>query len=318
MIKNRTARTSHGLSDDKFATVRRSVDAAPIPVPLLLSNGKFPVRFGRYEILSLLGEGQMGSVFLGRDRQLNRQVAIKVSKFGHERETIDRFSREARIMANMRHPNICPVYDTGELDGTRYFVMPYIAGVTLADRLDQGSLPSNRRVAMLIRTVALALDTAHKVGVVHRDLKPANIIINPVGEPVITDFGLARSKDGGSIVTKNGVMLGTPAYMPPEQVLGDCDRIGPPSDLYSLGVVMYQMLAGRIPFNGKLITVFKQIISDEPLPPSHFNPAADRRLEAICLKAMTKSIEHRFRSAVGLADALREFLPSTGVSQSCR
>jgi len=293
---------------DEFKTIQGSIGSTTIPLPLLLSSGEFPLNFGRYEIVSSLGDGGMGSVFLARDRQLDRQVAIKIPKWDHQRESIDRFGREARIMSNLQHPNICRCYDVGSFGGVRYFAMAHIEGETLAKYLDRETPPTSRQVAMLVRKLALALETAHRAGVIHRDLKPANIIINPDGEPVIMDFGLARSEDGGSIVTQNGVMLGTPAYMPPEQVLGNCELIGPPSDLYSLGVVMYQMLAGRVPFDGKLVHVLKRIISEEPPPPSGFNLELDRQLEAICLKAMAKKTEHRFSSAVELADALRDYL----------
>ena len=301
-------RSRQRLGDDNFATIRRSASEARLPIPLLLSAGKFPIRFGRYEILRLLGQGQMGSVFLARDTQISRQVAIKISRLAKEGETIDRFAREARVMANLRHPNICPVHDAGDLEGTRFFTMAYIKGQTLAEFLDRVPPLSDHHVAMLLRTVALALDTAHRAGVVHRDLKPANIIIKTSGEPVIMDFGLARDNEGGSIVTRSGVILGTPAYMPPEQVLGQCELIGPRSDIYALGILMYQILAGRIPFRGKLTSVLKQIISGEPPPPSQFNPNLDRQLESICLKAMVKTIDHRFASAVEMANALHNYL----------
>ena len=205
---------------DKFKTIRRSVSTATIPLPLLLSSGEVPVSFGRYEIVDILGGGEMGSVFLARDRRLDRQVAIKIPRLDRNRESIDRFRREARVMARLQHPNICPCNDVGEFEGVRYLAMAYIEGETLAKYLDRKAPLPSRQVATLIRKLALALDTAHRAGVIHRDLKPANIIVNAGGEPVVTDFGLARSGGGSSIVTQNGVILGTPAYMPPEQVLG--------------------------------------------------------------------------------------------------
>ncbi|MCA9144191.1 MAG: serine/threonine protein kinase [Planctomycetaceae bacterium] len=304
--------SQHSPSEDKFATTRRSVHTATIPLPLLLSAGQFPLRYGRYEISRLLGEGEMGSVYLARDTQLNREVAIKVSKVAENPGSIDRFAREARIMAKLQHPNICPIYDCGESDGARYFTMPYIEGRTLAESLSQGPPRSNRRIAALICQLAMALEVAHQGAVVHRDLKPGNIMIKPTGEPIIMDFGVAKALDGGSIATLNGEMLGTPAYMPPEQALGQCDLIGPATDIYSLGAVMYQLLAGRVPFDGKLVTVLMQIVADEPPPPSHFNPEVDDQLEAICLKAMSKSIDLRFSTAVELAESLSEYLASDG------
>lgn len=304
--------SQQSASDDQYATIRRSVHSATIPLPLLVSAGQFPLRYGRYEILRLLGEGEMGSVFLARDTQLNREVAIKVSKVAEKRGAIDRFAREARIMAKLQHPNICPIYDCGEADGARYFTMPYIEGTTLTESLSQGPPQSTRRIAALIRQLAMALEVAHQGDVVHRDLKPANIMIKPTGEPIIMDFGVARIQDGGAMATLNGEMLGTAAYMPPEQALGQSELIGPASDIYSLGVVMYQLLAGRVPFNGKLVTVLMQIVADDPPPPSQFNSGVDQQLETICLKAMSKSIELRFSTAIGLADALSEYLASEG------
>ncbi len=159
----------------------------------------------------------------------------------------------------------------------------------------------------MVHRLALALDTAHLAGVTHRDLKPANIMIEPTGEPVIMDFGLAKLENSGSLITRDGKILGTPAYMPPEQVEGRGKLVGPASDIYSLGVMLYEMLAGRIPFTGKLADVLHQVVSDEPPPPSRFNPGLDRQLETICLKAMAKSVNDRFSSAVALADALRDF-----------
>ncbi len=243
--------------DDEFATARQSVAPLAIPLQLLLSSVALPVRIGQYHILRILGEGEMGSVFLAHDTHRNRRVAIKIPKFNHHCESIDRFEREARVMAKLRHPNICSFYHSGELGGTRFFAMAYIEGKTLAEHLADGSPLSGRQVAMLVIKLALALDTAHRAGVTHRDLKPANIMIEPAGEPVIMDFGLAKLENSGSMITKDGKVLGTPAYMPPEQVKGRCKVVGPASDIYSLGVVMYEMLAGRIPFTGRIAAVLQ-------------------------------------------------------------
>ncbi len=296
------------FSEDKFATTRRSVHTATIPAPLLLSAGQFPLRFGRYELLRLLGEGEMGSVFLARDTHLDREVAMKVSKVVECHGTIDRFAREARMMARLEHPNICPIYDCGEADGARYLTMPYIQGRTLAESLSEGPPRSRHRIAALIRKLAIALEVAHQGDVVHRDLKPSNIIVKPTGEPIIMDFGVAKALDSGASTTLHGEMLGTPAYMPPEQALGQCDLIGPATDVYSLGAIMYQLLAGRAPFDGRIVTVLMQVVANEPPPPSQFNPEVDEQLEAICLKAMSKSINLRFATAVELAESLTEYL----------
>lgn len=286
--------------DDKYATAWRSTSPVAL-VPSLLSPEVLPCRFGRYDILGVLGEGEMGSVFLARDKQLDRQVAMKIPKANHTLEAAMRFEREACVMAKLRHPNVCPVYDVGELDGTHFLTMPYIEGETLAEHLVPAWPQSCRQTAKLVRKLATALAAVHEAGVIHRDVKPANIMIDTSGEPIIMDFGLAKSASCSFAVKDR--MVGTPAYMPPEQVRGDVG--GPTSDIYSLGVVMYEMLAGRIPFEGTLTAVLRKAVSGEPPPPpSRFNPGLDRKLEAICLRAMAKPVEDRFPSALAFANAM--------------
>src|SRR5581483_1302271 len=194
-----------------------------------------------------LGQGGMGAVYLAHDTELDRRVALKVPGFvaGDPPGVLERFQREARAAAKLHHPNLCPVFDVGQVGGVHYLTMAFIPGRTLARVLrDRGGPMDEMEAARLIRTLALALGEAHRAGVVHRDLKPANIIMSARGEPVILDFGLARRAED-SRMTATGAALGTPAYMPPEQVEGDPTAVGPASDIYGLGVILYELLTAR-------------------------------------------------------------------------
>jgi formylglycine-generating enzyme required for sulfatase activity len=254
----------------------------------------------------------MGSVYLVADTELDRQVALKVPHLSPEagQEVLNRFYREARVAARLDHPNLCPVYDVGQLDGTYYLTMPYIKGRPLSKVIDPGKPVSQRRAARLIRKLALALSEAHRRGVVHRDLKPANIIVRRSGELVIMDFGLALWGDGGDTrLTRTGTTLGTPAYMAPEQVETEPSSAGPACDVYSLGVIFYELLAGRRPFNGPgLEVLLRQILVKMPDPPSKFRPDLDPKLELICLKALAKTPGDRHASMAAFAEALRDYL----------
>jgi hypothetical protein len=262
-------------------------------------------QFGRYRIHRVIGGGGMGTVYLADDTQLDRAVALKVPhSFGSGgAEARERFRREGRAAAALDHPNLCRVYDVGEHDGVPYLTMAFIEGQPLAT--PTGGEPSMERIATLVRKVALALAYAHANGVVHRDLKPSNILIDARGEPVVTDFGLARREGSGDIqVTRDGVPLGTPAYMSPEQVTGRASAIGPPTDIFSLGVILYQLLTGQIPFRGGPAEVMVQIAVDHPPPPSQLRPGIDPRLEVACLKALAKNPANRFASMDEFAAAL--------------
>lgn len=293
---------------DKFATTKQR-SASGAPVALQLRSASFPIAFGRYELSRVLGEGTMGAVYLGKDTQLGRDVAIKVPKFDRtDRGAIERFQREARAMATLRHANLCPVYDVGEIEGIQYFTMAYIEGKTLDTHLEAGKTLAPRDVALLMLKLALAAEEAHQQGIVHRDLKPANIIIDHNKEPIVMDFGLARLAEATSSLTQAGLMLGTPAYMAPEQVRGELKSICPASDVYSLGAMMYEMLTGRLAFEGSVKTVVERTLAAEPDPPSQFAPGVDPQLDSICLQAMAKEPRDRYKSGGELAKALREYL----------
>jgi WD40 repeat protein/tRNA A-37 threonylcarbamoyl transferase component Bud32 len=270
---------------------------------------KLGATFGRYRIERLLGQGAMGSVYLAYDEQLHRQVALKVPKFSGDLadELKERFYREARAAATLRSANICPVYDVNEIDGIHYISMAYIDGGTLAEVIRKRSLKETRCIAELIRKLALALQKAHDRGIVHRDLKPGNVMLDSELEPIVTDFGLARRLDDNAHLTQSGALVGSPAYMSPEQIDGHADAVGPASDIYSLGVMLYELLAGRLPFQGGILSVISQVSRDEPPRPSQVSDevVADSPLENICLKMMAKRPEDRFPNMLAVAEALR-------------
>ncbi|HEV3263152.1 MAG TPA: serine/threonine-protein kinase [Gemmataceae bacterium] len=276
---------------------------------------QLPAMFGRYRLVKLLGEGGMGAVYLAHDTQLDRPVALKVPFFGpgDGPEIMERFLREARAAATVQHANLCPVYDVGEIDGAKYLTMAFIEGRLLSDVIRAGSKPlPPRQVAGLVRKLALALEEAHRRKVIHRDLKPANIMLTRRGEPVIMDFGLARRGGGKDArLTQAGAIMGTPAYMAPEQARGSLDEMGPGCDVYSLGVILYELLTGRLPFVGDTMAVLAQVLADEPEPPSVHRPDLDLRLQAVCLKAMAKKPGARYRTMGDFAAALTEYLKDT-------
>jgi predicted Ser/Thr protein kinase len=269
-----------------------------------------PEHFGHFRVMRKLGEGGMGSVYLAVDTNLDRPVALKVPRFDPEDgpEVLARFRREARTASRINHPNICPVYEAGEIDGVHYAAMAYIEGDPLSERIKSGKPLAPRTAASLVRKLAQAMREAHAQGVIHRDLKPANIMINRRQEPVVMDFGLARRVNDSMRVTRPGSVVGTPAYMAPEQIRGSPGALGPACDIYSLGVILYELLTGRLPFKGRLSSVVGRILAGDLEPPSQVQPGLDPRIEAICLRALARTPEQRFASMTEFADALTRFL----------
>jgi WD40 repeat protein/serine/threonine protein kinase len=287
--------------------------------------GGIPGEFGRYRIDRQIGRGAMGRVFLAEDTVLGRPVALKIpSLTGHgDDKLLERFRREATAAAVLRHTNICPTFDFGEVGGTYYIAMAWIDGEPMSsiiardhddgsENVDDGAAVSEQQIVHWVRSLALAFAEAHRNGIVHRDIKPANVMIDTQGEPIVMDFGLAMSTLPSTDVrlTRTGMQLGSPIYMSPEQVDGDVARIGPKSDIYSLGVLFYELLTGQVPFNGPVASVFVQVITQQPDAPSSIRPDVSEVLESLCLRMMSKRPEGRPESMSEIAAALQEFQAS--------
>ena len=277
---------------------------------------RFP-RVPGYEFLGELGRGGMGVVYQARQKNLNRLVAIKTILTGEQAGTRERarFYAEAEAVARLQHPNIVQIYDIGECDGAPYFSMEFVEGASLHRRL-QGQPLDAATAALLIETIALAIDYAHQRGIVHRDLKPANILMAGAADtslrdctPKLTDFGLARQLKEDVRLTQTGVVLGTPCYMAPEQVEDPTAEIHPTVDVYGLGALLYELLTGRPPFSASTnFETMRQVVTEPPTKPSALQPSVPKALERICLKCLEKRAADRYPSAQALADDLALFL----------
>jgi WD40 repeat protein/tRNA A-37 threonylcarbamoyl transferase component Bud32 len=271
-------------------------------------------KLGKYEVLESVGQGAFGTVYKARDPELDRVVAVKVPRSGNLAgpQERDRFVREARSAAQLRHPSIVSVHDVGEVNGVPYLVSDFVEGVTLADLLS-ARRPAFREAAELVASVADALQYAHERGVVHRDVKPSNVMLGKGGAAFVMDFGLAKREAGEITMTVEGQVLGTPAYMPPEQARGEGHAVDGRGDVYSLGVVLYQLLTGELPFRGTQRMLLHQVLHDEPRPPRTLNDHVPRDLETITLKAMAKEPGRRYQTARELADDLRRWLKGEAI-----
>ena len=265
---------------------------------------------GDYELLEEVGRGGQGVVFRARQKSLNRTVALKVISLGQwaSKAHLKRFRREAEAAASLDHPCIVPIYEVGERDGSCYFSMKFVEGGQL-DEVVRRAPMSIRQAAKLIAKVARTVHYAHQHGILHRDIKPGNILLDQNGEPLLTDFGLARLLDTESTVTRTMEVLGTPSYMAPEQAVGSNSVVSSVTDVYGLGAVFYQLLTGQPPFaGGTTYETIKLLLDTEPRQPRLLNPKIDRDLSTICLKCLEKDSKRRYSSALALAEDLERWL----------
>jgi tRNA A-37 threonylcarbamoyl transferase component Bud32 len=297
----------------------RAERPAPVPVApggFVPGGTPLPAAFGDYELIEEIGRGGMGVVYRARQKSLDRTVAIKMLLRRDLATAADlvRFRSEAEAAARLDHPGIVSIFEVGECDGHPFYSMQYIEGTTLARLLAAGPLPP-RDAARLLAKVADAVQAAHDRGVLHRDLKPSNILIDAAGAPHVSDFGLAKRLEGHDSVTHTGAILGTPCYMSPEQAAGSRGDVGPTSDVWSLGTILYQMLTGRPPFQASspMDTLLAVLEADPPLPRS-LDRQVNRDLEMIALKALQKPQDLRYAAAAGLAADLRAYLAGEPVA----
>jgi serine/threonine protein kinase len=269
-----------------------------------------------YEILEVLGRGGMGVVYQARQLGLNRVVALKMILAGANASPQDlaRLRAEAEAVAQLAHPNIVQIFEIGEQGGCPFLALEYVGGGSLAQHLD-GTPVAPKQAAELVLALARAVHHAHEKGIVHRDLKPANVLLLADGTPKIADFGLAKRADANYAHTQTGTILGSPSYMAPEQASGASDKVGPPTDVYALGVILYELITGRPPFKGTtLLETIEQVREHDPVPPRFLIPKTPRDLEIICLKCLEKSPRRRYESAAVLADDLQSFLRGEPIS----
>ena len=270
-----------------------------------------------YEILEEVGRGSMGVVYRARQQSLNRIVALKLLLTGPFAQPQERamFLKEAELVGSLRHPNVVEMYDTGDVCGHAYHAMEYIPGPNLAQLVADGKVFGPREAARLVEAIARGVHAAHEAAIIHRDVKPANILIAPDGIPKIIDFGLARRLDLDVRATRSGVIVGTPRYMAPEQAQGHVQQLGPGCDIYSLGVILYELLTGRLPFIADHpLEMLRQVIEAEPVPPSRVNAVVAGDLERVCLHCLEKDPSRRYASAAELADDLVRFLSGQAVA----
>src|SRR5262245_32005761 len=284
-----------------FPEPGKSPDAGATPAGLPQVPG--------HDVQGLLGQGGMGVVYKAWHQRLHRNVAVKMllaGPFARPQE-LERFLREAETVAGLRHANIVQVHEAGDVDGRPYFTMEFVEGGSLAQKLAGTPQPAGQAAA-LVAGVAEAVHAAHQRGVVHRDLKPSNILLTADGTPKISDFGLARHLEGAAGLTQSGAAVGTPSYMAPEQAEGRSRDVGPAADTYALGAILYELLTGRPPFRAETAAeTLRQVVSQDPVPPSRLNAAVPRDAETSCLKCLEKDPHKRYPIVAALAEEIQRF-----------
>ena len=294
------------LADEVAAPEKRSPAVGRAGLPAIAG----------YEILRELGQGGMGVVYQARQVGLNRFAVLKMIRAGAYASLAerDRFRAEAETVARLQHPNIVQIYEVGATDGQPYLALEFVDGGSLAQQLNGAPLPA-RQAAELVMTLARAVHAAHQRGIIHRDLKPANVLLGRDGTPKIADFGLAKRLDNALSQTQTGAILGTPSYMAPEQAEGKNRAVGPATDVYALGAILYECLTGRPPFLGTtLLETLEQVRSQDLVPPSYLLPKVPRDLETICLRCLQKESSQRYVTAAALAEDLTRYLNDEPIS----
>jgi serine/threonine-protein kinase len=288
----------------------------PRTEPRDLALFELPYRLGDFELLEEIGRGGMGIVYRARRISTGESLALKMMLKGELASRVERqrFEAEASAAAGLDHPNIIPIFDVGEFAGRPYFTMKLVEGRTLAQWLNAGPI-SPEKAARLLLQISAAVQVAHEQGILHRDLKPSNILIDEQEHAYVCDFGLAKQVTGATSLTRTGAVIGTPAYMAPEQAAGARGQVGPTSDVYSLGAILYHMLTGSPPFQGASpVDTVLMVLEQDPIPPRVLNRRADRILELITLKCLQKPQDLRYASAAQLQSDLQAYLDKKPVS----
>lgn len=323
------------LVTDTAGAVRDETPGKRVPMPSLTGSAtqfdgksgedswtqwrslRLPTTIGDYELLEEIGRGGMGVVFLARQHSLGREVAVKMILRGRLASDADmqRFLAEAAATASLEHPGIVPVYEVGDIEGRPFFTMKYIEGETLAQRVGSSGPLNAREACQMIVDVSEAVGVAHAAGILHRDIKPSNILINRNGQPMLTDFGLAKQVGAKTDLTRSGMLVGTPAYMSPEQASGRRQDIEVSSDVYSLGCVLYYALTGRAPFVAdNPMELVMMVIEQDPTPPRRLRPSLDRDLEMIVTRCLQKPADLRYQNTHALISDLKAYLADERVS----